>query len=172
MADALTYTVLGRPSSWERATPIARGRAISSKGYREAKALHASHALRARQLLRWALDAQGRYAVDVQAWYPDGRHGDIDRVQSLTLDALQGVVYADDRQVKRTTATVGTDREAPRTVVTVRALSAEEVEHIATASMERQLAEAYELLRCHVAPCDCESGCARVACLAWRAADG
>lgn len=120
IATPLCYTVPGRPASWQRSTPLAHGKVVSAKAYRAAKQRVAMLALQARQRARLAVDAEGEWAVDVVAWYPDRRHGDADRVCSLVMDAMEGVIYASDRQVKDQRSRVMTEPSGePRTEVRV-----------------------------------------------------
>lgn len=120
MTIELTYTIPGRPQSWERTTPIGRGKAISTREYRAAKARVTAFALQARQFARVNhADSTGRWGVRVDAYYPDERHGDADRLCSLVMDAMERVIYASDRQVKDQRSTVQTDAECPRTEVRV-----------------------------------------------------
>ena len=64
--------------------------------------------------------SETRWAVEVRAYYPDGRQGDVDRAVGIVLDALEGIAYVTDRQVKRLVVEIGTDREAPRVDVEAR----------------------------------------------------
>jgi Holliday junction resolvase RusA-like endonuclease len=111
----IRYTVPGRPVSWQRAN-IVNGRPTTDKKQRQAKALHAMAARVARPP-RWDLDTT--YRVEVNAYYPDNRLGDTDRILSLPMDALEGVAYRKDRQVAFVVANRFLDKKNPRTEVRV-----------------------------------------------------
>jgi len=118
----LRYTLAGRPLSWQRDN-VVRGRYIKDERTRKGIAAHASaaHAELLRSTTRApGSDACGAYAVEVVAYYDNRVHGDADRVLTLVLDALQGIAYATDRQVKRASVEVGIDKLNPRTEVVVR----------------------------------------------------
>lgn len=112
----LEYTLFGRPKSWQRDNWV-RGRMIQDKRTREGKAAHAEAARLAAPGA--PPDASGTFSVHVSAYYDNAVHGDADRVLTLVLDALQGIAYVSDRQVKRASVAVSIDRLDPRTEVTV-----------------------------------------------------
>ena len=58
----------------------------------------------------------GDVHVELEIYYAS-RRPDLD--ESLILDALQGRVYRNDRQVRKKTVTGGVDQERPRTVIRV-----------------------------------------------------
>ena len=64
-------------------------------------------------------DADHEWSVTVEAYYPTRVMGDIDRVTTLVLDALEGLVYVSDRQVASIRGERFVDRDNPRTVVRV-----------------------------------------------------
>ena len=101
---AIGFSVPGHPLTWQRPPEAGRGRydarGLAATAY---QAVVGGRALQARQRARrrgivWPLD--GIYRVSVAGWWPDAREGDEDRLRSLVYDALQGVLYASDRQVK------------------------------------------------------------------------
>lgn len=116
----LRYIIPGRPVTWAR-TNIVRGRPVTDAAQRRAKT---AHALMASATLRgkpWPQD--GTFAIGVVGYWPDGRLGDLDRLVSLPMDALQGVLWKTDRQVRRLLdCLMLIDRDNPRTEVTVRRL--------------------------------------------------
>lgn len=126
MSEVLRYVLPGRPVSWERkridTRPGRKPRVFTSDKQRAVKRAHgiaAIAALRAANLTGWP-DADDRYEIEVYAYYPDLRHGDVDRAPGLPLDALEGVVYVKDRQVKRLVVEILDDAENPRTEVVVK----------------------------------------------------
>jgi Holliday junction resolvase RusA-like endonuclease len=52
-------------------------------------------------------------------WLPDARTKDFDNLKKHLADAANGVLWADDSQVKRAAQLVDIDRERPRTEVLV-----------------------------------------------------
>jgi Holliday junction resolvase RusA-like endonuclease len=114
--DSLTYTVPGRPVTWKRDN-FYRGRFITDKSNRQAKAAHQLHAVIAKGGQPW--DLNGAFSVDVAATYTTAVVGDVDRLLTLVLDALQGVAFTTDRQVRKASASISTGPE-PLTIVTVR----------------------------------------------------
>lgn len=113
------YCVTGRPATWQRTTSY-QGRRITPKGQREAKRLIAWHALAARPP-GWPLDES--YELSVIGWWPDRRVGDVDRLVNLHLDALEGVMWKTDRQVRELSrCAVLLDRDRPRVEVEIRVI--------------------------------------------------
>lgn len=102
--------------TWQR-TGVHGGKRLTQKQQKAAKQHIAWHAVAARPRGRWPMDAV--YAVEVLGYWPDRRFGDVDRLMNLVMDALQGVTYRSDRQVRAQTSTMLLDRERPRTEVLV-----------------------------------------------------
>lgn len=129
---AFSFQVPGRPVTWQRGV---RGLRYDSRGdkareYRQRVGLFATQALaRARRAgLVWP-DTKSNaphFRVDVAGWWPDRVEGDEDRLVSLVRDALEGVAYKSDRQVKASTNAIGGTCEpgADGIVVIVRLLDA------------------------------------------------
>jgi Holliday junction resolvase RusA-like endonuclease len=122
-AQRLTFVVPGSPLSVNRVYRMG----FSPKGHRimfysaegkRWKAAVACHAL-ARRPRDWRTDAQ--YAVTFAAYF-QRTSADVDNLVKPALDALQGTLWANDRQVTSVTATKALDAEAPRLVVTVEVL--------------------------------------------------
>jgi Holliday junction resolvase RusA-like endonuclease len=120
---AYTWTVPGRPVSWQRMTPVA-GRPTMPAKARAAKRLY-QLAARAGRPAGWRLDAPA-YVVTVRAYYPDRRYGDVDRIVGLPLDAMEGVAYGTDRDVCELRVLRHVDRARPRLEVRVKALESDE----------------------------------------------
>lgn len=129
------FIVEGRPVTWQR-TREYQGRRITDAKQREAKKRLGFLALRARPT-GWPLDAL--YSIDVLGVWPDRKLGDADRLTSLVMDALEGVAYVKDRQVRRQSGRMEVDKSHPRTEITVAVI---------TAGVERSRAEAHEVALC------------------------
>jgi len=67
-------------------------------------------------------NAQKRYAVSMWFFVPDRRVRDLDNLQKSILDALNKLVYDDDRQVDEIYAVRDYSPKNPRAVVVVRTL--------------------------------------------------
>lgn len=74
--------------------------------------------LAARRAMRGRDPFSGHCEVRLLFVYPDNR-SDVDGAVKLSLDALEGCVYWDDRQVVRLVAEKAKDAEAPRVEVEV-----------------------------------------------------
>lgn len=59
---------------------------------------------------------EGDLYVEIDIWYAS-RRPDLD--ESIILDAMQGLIYVNDRQVKRKIVTWHLDRENPRSLIKV-----------------------------------------------------
>lgn len=107
VARAIVFEVPGKPNAWQRAVPL-KGRAFTPKSMRAAKravAMCGQLAMRGRPLL------EGPVRLDIAAVYPHPKRGpqrywrsavpDVDNLAKLIADALEGVVYANDRTVCR-----------------------------------------------------------------------
>lgn len=127
MSLEIRYVVPGRPVTWQRKRLDARRgkpQTFTAASQRSAMALHAVACMaemvpgdRARCLA----DTKARWSVSVAGYWPDERVGDADRMLSLVMDALEGVVYRTDRQVRHVgELRIEVDSERPRTEVVVR----------------------------------------------------
>lgn len=131
---SLAFTVLGRPATWQRSASRqkrrdARGKA--SLAYRLQVAWAGSAAVTRARIagITWPLDSL--YLCEVAAWWPDARFGDCDRLGSNVLDALEGILWRNDRLVRAPHPTlIGVDKTRPRIVVSVRTLERVELEAI------------------------------------------
>ena len=61
----------------------------------------------------------GPVALEVRFFRATKRRCDLDNLTKLVQDALNGIAYRDDSQIKHLLATVDVDAERPRTEVTV-----------------------------------------------------
>ncbi len=132
MSDEFSYIVNGRPVSWAR-TNIVRGRPMTDAKQRRAKQAHAWVAAATISaywpgLGRMVWPLTGAFAVEVRGYWPDAKVADADRLASLALDALQGVAYETDRQVRRVVSEVHADGSPERVEVTVRRLAVDPVQ--------------------------------------------
>lgn len=102
----ITITIDGEPGTWKRAIPVASGshaRMVTPKVMRDQKRHIALLAMQARGVWMretgrpWPLDAW--YRCHVRVHTSTRRIPDTDRVSNLVLDALQGVLWANDRRV-------------------------------------------------------------------------
>ena len=115
---AVTFTVARPPVSTNRAYRTLRdkpGMYISREGKDFAHAVR-SEALAAKMKARWTHSGEP-VEVRIEAW---NYRGDVDGIIKPILDAMQGVLYENDRSVLRVTASKESDAGKPRTVVFVR----------------------------------------------------
>lgn len=66
---------------------------------------------------------EGELSVAVCLFFGDRRRRDWDNYHKLTMDALEGIAWADDSQIKRALVTVHYDKADPRTEIIVRPLA-------------------------------------------------
>lgn len=121
----LAYVVPGRPVTWARSAVVA-GRTLTPAAQRKAKAAHRAHAL-ATGITRRYWPLEGAFAVTVRSYYATAVVGDVDRAAGIALDALEGVAYHADRQVRSLVSEVVADGSPERVEVTVRRLDADPV---------------------------------------------
>jgi hypothetical protein len=140
--SAVAFVVPGRPVTWQRGVKGIRfdARGKLAKEYREKVGLLAlqaiAHARRAGVVWPDVKDHRPTFRVDVAGWWPDAVEGDEDRMVSLVRDALEGVLYKTDRQVKASHNGVGCPSSAHGIVVVVRVLDADAREAWATSVMD------------------------------------
>jgi Holliday junction resolvase RusA-like endonuclease len=121
----LAYVLLGPPVPWQRARS-GKGRYFTDP--RMAVAQH-SHRWMATVVLRCAMraglswddeDRAARYELHVVAHVPPSSRGDSDNYGKLVADALQKILYPNDRQLVRVIGERVVTREKPRTEVRIR----------------------------------------------------
>jgi hypothetical protein len=139
----IAYTVPGKPASWARkrvATRTRGGKSLRKPRFftddkqAAASARHAAafvealgyRAGRVPPDVSWP--TAGAFSVEVRGYYASAVVADADRLASLALDALQGVAYATDRQVRRVVAEVHADGSAERVEVRIVRLAADPVQ--------------------------------------------
>ena len=112
----LKFMVPGQPQPWERAGTHG-GRRFTPKATADAEALvalYASIALGAR------LPLSGPVELNLWFYRANRVRCDLDNLEKLVKDALNGVAWLDDSQVTDVAKVKRVDRENPRTVVLVR----------------------------------------------------
>jgi Holliday junction resolvase RusA-like endonuclease len=116
------FEVLGEPASKANSRKIVliRGRPASIKSDKARK--YAKYFLEQIQPIEELFT--GDVCVEMAIFYAS-RRPDLD--ESLILDLMQGVIYANDRQVKRKNIYWGLDRENPRTLIRVLSLESSDI---------------------------------------------
>jgi crossover junction endodeoxyribonuclease RusA len=109
-----SFTVKGQPVPWKR-TQGAGKRRYTHPQYRAWKGLIQVAARAARIAC-----IEGPVCLEVEARVGNRKFADVDNLAKAVLDALEGIAYANDRQVCELHATRVLDREAPRLCVTIR----------------------------------------------------
>jgi len=89
--------------------------------------------LDAEEAIRWAFRAGTKHgafpvpreqnlSIELDFYLPDRRGRDWDNLGKTVCDALNGIAYADDSQIKDARVRLRVDKERPRTVVRVHTL--------------------------------------------------
>lgn len=116
----LAYVLPGRPQSWKRTGGKGRVK-FTDPEMRRFKRIHMLAAQAAASKVRWVVDEDAEYELEVLAFMKDRRSlPDWDNLGKLISDAIEGVAYANDRQVSDGVVRRRIDRERPRTEVRVR----------------------------------------------------
>lgn len=114
------FVVPGVPTPKGRPRATARGHMYTPSETREAE-----------ELVRWYWRAghsltgypktlvQPEYELEVNIYFPNRRHGDVDNVVKLISDALNKHAYRDDKEIAKLTAERFYDATNPRTEVRV-----------------------------------------------------
>ncbi|HEY8378668.1 MAG TPA: RusA family crossover junction endodeoxyribonuclease [Nannocystis sp.] len=127
----LPWAVLAQAN--HRLIPRSTGRGLTlAREYRQAK--EAARALVASQTRREPV-LIGPVEVRLRFYLPDAKRRDPDNLLKLIHDAMTGIVYDDDHQIRRQVWEVaGVDRTAPRVEIEVEPLRAVDHERMALAT--------------------------------------
>jgi len=118
---SLCFTVPGPPVGKQRPRTV-RGRNGGVHTYTPGKTLAYERLVALEAVAagarRQALEAP--YAIELLIWWPDRRRRDADNVLKSIMDALNGVVWADDCLVTRTvTEVMGVDKKNARVEIEI-----------------------------------------------------
>lgn len=123
MIDTIRFIVPGQP------VPKARARVVRKPGQRPHSFTPARTLWFERSVMAYAMSAIGagrlprwgaaRVDVLILATFADNRRRDIDNVAKSVLDALNGVIWADDAQVDGLRIVRSLDRKNPQTEVVI-----------------------------------------------------
>lgn len=128
--QTIRFALSGTPVPWHRPKQ-SRSNRIDGRGVRRYKdksdvnyqlalGLEATAAMmrwRHQYGLPW--DPSGEWCVDIEAFVPDLRRRDKDRITNNVYDALTGICYDDDCMVVDGRTIKRLNRASPRTIVTV-----------------------------------------------------
>lgn len=85
-----------------------------------------SEGKRLKEQYQWEAKAQwkgkplaGDVAVSITLYFGTKRKADWDNFHKLSMDALSGIAYADDSQIKRATVAIAYDKPRPRIEIAV-----------------------------------------------------
>jgi Holliday junction resolvase RusA-like endonuclease len=126
-----TLVILGEPASKANSRRIVniRGRMVPIKSQ---KALDYVTSLRSQAAAQMSTMIEGDLRVEMMIHYAS-RRPDLD--ESVILDALQGIAYANDRQVKQRMTYWGLDKDMPRAVIRITQCDIDDVpEYLRTTS--------------------------------------
>lgn len=125
------FTVRGKPCTWQRKRLDARGR--KPRTFTDASQKEAMEWLRLAAIsamgwdrAQWRLD--GAFEVHAVGYWANAVVGDSDRLTSLSMDALEGVAYGKDRQVRGQSGYILADGSPERVEVLVRRLERDPVQ--------------------------------------------
>ena len=126
-----TLVILGEPASKANSRRIVniRGRMVPIKSQ---KALDYVTSLRSQAAAQMSTMIEGDLRVEMMIHYAS-RRPDLD--ESVILDALQGIAYENDRQVKQRMTYWGLDKDMPRAVIRITQCDLDDVpEYLRTTS--------------------------------------
>ena len=126
-----TLVILGEPASKANSRRIVniRGRMVPIKSQ---KALDYVTSLRSQAAAQMSTMIEGDLRVEMMIHYAS-RRPDLD--ESVILDALQGIAYDNDRQVKQRMTYWGLDKDMPRAVIRITQCDLDDVpEYLRTTS--------------------------------------
>ena len=121
MNPIVRMTIEGEPASKANSRQIVTLKSGKRKSIKSEKARNYVEAftIQCAQKVRGLLPYEGDVAVFIKIYYAS-RRPDLD--ESIILDAMQGMVYKNDRQVKGKTIVWGLDRKRPRVDIAVYAI--------------------------------------------------
>lgn len=120
--DGFAFRVAGSPVAWNNALVRPRqGRPFLTDRAREWKKAVATYATAARPR-EWSLN--GLFAVEIHSTFSRS-NADADGPLKLIIDALQGVAYDNDRQVRKYSGSKSVNPAAPHVVITIQCLPRE-----------------------------------------------
>jgi Holliday junction resolvase RusA-like endonuclease len=124
---SLCFTAPGNPQPKERPRTFLRGgRAVTITPERTREAeRHVRECAMSAALLEGHVSFTGPVAVSCIFFRGDERRCDIDNLVKVVLDAINGLAYVDDSQIRMIAATKLVDKAKPRTFVAVTELPAE-----------------------------------------------
>lgn len=119
----LAFTVPGLPVPKERPRLGKRGHVYTPRATSSFERTVGAFALRAMALAGWRRprDADDRFALTANVYWPDARRRDLDNVVKAVADSLNGLVYIDDSQIDELHAFGAIDRERPRVEIRITA---------------------------------------------------
>ncbi len=126
----ISYTVPGRPFTWKRADQGGRRR-FNTKEHDAAKRMHWQAWAAAKAGRPW--DTEGAFAVGVVGYYADAKCGDLDKLQGIVYDALEGHAWTKDRKIRSVLHPTGIvcDGSPERVEVVITRLSVDPVQDAA-----------------------------------------
>jgi hypothetical protein len=117
----VTFTVFGEPASKANSRRIVKfGNRLASIKSKKALSYADAFAMQCRSQMKGLVPTEDLVQVEMIIYYAS-RRPDLD--ESLILDCMQGLVYANDRQVRKKMIYWGLDKERPRTVLRVSLLN-------------------------------------------------
>lgn len=110
-----TIEVYTRPIPVNRIVRCVGGRNILSKEYREVKPV-----IQQEIALEWKNELlTGNVTVNIIHYFKNKVHGDIDAYIKILLDAMEGVVYENDKQITELSVIRQYDKQNPRTLIQI-----------------------------------------------------
>ena len=110
----MTITLLGKPRSTNGIYKnMVRGGFVNRYMSNEGKALKLSYQWQAKS--QWkGKPIEGDVSVDIIIYFGDRRKNDWDNFHKVSMDALTGIVWIDDSQIKKATVLKEYDKLNPR----------------------------------------------------------
>lgn len=112
-ATGFRFVVPGPPQPKERPRIGKGGRVYTPRRTHDYEGAIQGYALASRPPA-WALKHAAGYVVRLRVYFPDERRRDLDNVLKAALDALNGIAWNDDSQVRELHVHREVDRHRPR----------------------------------------------------------